>query len=156
MTITDKAIEAAVELVAAHSGPQSLPGRAVDLIDEAGARRQVARVGLLPDLREFDEKIVNVRRGKESAIDARDFERASHLRDQEKQLLAAKSEREKQWKSGDLDILVEVDEALIRRSPPTCSPTLRSPLRGAPADAAPGGMVNADLFRGEGSIWLIC
>jgi ATP-dependent Clp protease ATP-binding subunit ClpC len=66
-----------------------------------------------PDLREFDEKIAAVRRDKESAIDAQDFERAAHLRDQEKQLLGAKSEREKQWKSGDLDVVAEVDDEQI-------------------------------------------
>jgi ATP-dependent Clp protease ATP-binding subunit ClpC len=66
-----------------------------------------------PDLREFDEKIADVRREKESAIDAQDFERAAKLRDQEKQLLGQKSEREKQWKDGDLDVVAEVDEEQI-------------------------------------------
>ena len=66
-----------------------------------------------PDLREFDEKIANVRRDKESAIDAQDFERAAHLRDSEKQLLGQKSEREKRWKSGDLDVVAEVDDEQI-------------------------------------------
>jgi hypothetical protein len=52
---------------------------------------------------------------------------------------------------------VEVDEALIREvAADLFADAEIPPLRGAPADAAPGGMVNADLFRGEGSIWLIC
>ena len=54
-----------------------------------------------------------MRRDKESAIDAQDFERAAHLRDSEKQLLAQKAEREKQWKSGDLDVVAEVDDEQI-------------------------------------------
>ena len=54
-----------------------------------------------------------MRRDKESAIDAQDFERAAHLRDSEKQLLAQKGEREKQWKSGDLDVIAEVDDEQI-------------------------------------------
>ena len=66
-----------------------------------------------PDLREFDEKIANVRREKESAIDAQDFERAASLRDDEKKLINAKAEREKQWKAGDMDVVAEVDEELI-------------------------------------------
>jgi ATP-dependent Clp protease ATP-binding subunit ClpC len=66
-----------------------------------------------PDLREFDEKIAAVRREKESAIDAQDFEKAASLRDSEKKLLAAKNEREKQWKAGDMDVVAEVDEELI-------------------------------------------
>ncbi len=66
-----------------------------------------------PDLREFDEKIATVRRDKESAIDAQDFEKAAALRDQEKQLLAAKAKREKEWKDGYMDVVAEVDEELI-------------------------------------------
>jgi len=63
-----------------------------------------------PDLREFDEKISDARREKESAIDAQDFEKAASLRDREKQLVAQRAEREKQWRSGDLDVVAEVDD----------------------------------------------
>ncbi|HEX4788481.1 MAG TPA: AAA family ATPase, partial [Actinospica sp.] len=52
-------------------------------------------------------------RDKESAIDAQDFEKAAALRDQERQLLAAKAKREKEWKDGDMDVVAEVDEELI-------------------------------------------
>jgi ATP-dependent Clp protease ATP-binding subunit ClpC len=66
-----------------------------------------------PDLREFDEKIADVRRRKEGAIDAQDFEKAASLRDREKTLLAEKAQREKEWKAGDMDVVAEVDEELI-------------------------------------------
>jgi ATP-dependent Clp protease ATP-binding subunit ClpC len=66
-----------------------------------------------PDLREFDEKIADVRRRKEGAIDAQDFEAAASLRDEEKKLITAKVEREKQWKAGDMDVVAVVDEELI-------------------------------------------
>jgi ATP-dependent Clp protease ATP-binding subunit ClpC len=66
-----------------------------------------------PDLREFDEKIAEARREKESAIDAQDFEKAASLRDKEKQLVAQRAEREKQWRSGDLDVVAEVDDEQI-------------------------------------------
>ena len=66
-----------------------------------------------PDLREFDEKVAAVRLEKEAAIDAQDFERAAGLRDDEKKLLTARAEREAQWKSGDLDVVAEVDEEII-------------------------------------------
>ena len=66
-----------------------------------------------PDLRDFDEKIAQVRRDKESAIDAQDFERAAQLRDKEKQLLGQKAQREKEWKAGDLDVVSEVDDEQI-------------------------------------------
>jgi ATP-dependent Clp protease ATP-binding subunit ClpC len=113
VTITDPALVAAATLADRYINDRFLPDKAIDLIDEAGARMRIRRMTAPPDLREFDEKIANVRRDKESAIDAQDFERAAHLRDSEKQLLAQKSEREKQWKSGDLDVVAEVDDEQI-------------------------------------------
>ena len=113
VTITDPALVAAATLADRYISDRFLPDKAIDLIDEAGARMRIRRMTAPPDLREFDEKIANVRRDKESAIDAQDFERAAHLRDQEKQLLGQKSEREKQWKSGDLDVIAEVDDEQI-------------------------------------------
>jgi ATP-dependent Clp protease ATP-binding subunit ClpC len=64
-------------------------------------------------LREYDEKIAQVRRDKESAIDSQDFEKAAQLRDNEKQLIAKKDAREKEWKAGDMDVVAEVNEELI-------------------------------------------
>src|SRR5258708_28854683 len=66
-----------------------------------------------PDLREYDEKIADVRREKESAIDSQYFEKAAGLRDTEKQLIAKKDAREKEWKAGDMDAVAEVSEELI-------------------------------------------
>ena len=113
VTITDNALVAAATLADRYISDRFLPDKAIDLIDEAGARMRIRRMTAPPDLREFGEKIANVRRDKESAIDAQDFERAAHLRDSEKTLLGQKGEREKQWKSGDLDVIAEVDEEQI-------------------------------------------
>src|SRR5689334_3164195 len=113
VTITDPALVAAATLADRYISDRFLPDKAIDLIDEAGARLRIRRMTAPPDLREFDEKIAAVRAGKESAIDAQDFERAAYLRDDEKQLLAQKGEREKQWKSGDLDVVAEVDDEQI-------------------------------------------
>jgi len=74
---------------------------------------RIRRMTAPPDLREFDERIAGVRREKESAIDAQDFEKAASLRDREKQLLAAKATREKEWKAGDMDVVAEVDDEQI-------------------------------------------
>ncbi|ESV61683.1 uvrB/uvrC motif family protein [Mycobacteroides abscessus MAB_091912_2446] len=90
-----------------------MPDKAIDLIDEAGARMRIRRMTAPPDLREFDEKIADARREKESAIDAQDFEKAARLRDSEKQLVAQRADREKQWRSGDLDVVAEVDDEQI-------------------------------------------
>ena len=94
-----------------HQRP--LPARQGDRpIDEAGSRMRIRRMTAPPDLREFDERIAGVRREKESAIDAQDFEKAA-LRDRQKQLLADKARCEREWKAGDMDIVAEVNEELI-------------------------------------------
>src|SRR4051812_12490967 len=113
VTITDPALVAAATLADRYINDRFLPDKAIDLIDEAGARMRIRRMTAPPDLREFDEKIADVRREKESAIDAQDFERAAKLRDKEKTLLGQKAEREKQWKDGDLDVVAEVDDEQI-------------------------------------------
>ncbi|NYD22147.1 ATP-dependent Clp protease ATP-binding subunit [Kineococcus aurantiacus] len=113
VSITDAALVAAATLADRYVNDRYLPDKAIDLIDEAGARLRIRRMTAPPDLREFDERIADVRREKESAIDAQDFEKAASLRDKEKKLLAQKGEREKQWKSGDMDVVAEVDEELI-------------------------------------------
>jgi ATP-dependent Clp protease ATP-binding subunit ClpC len=101
---------AAATLADRYINDRFLPDKAIDLIDEAGARMRIRRMTAPPDLREFDEKIAEARREKESAIDAQDFEKAASLRDREKQLVGQRSEREKQWRSGDLDVVAEVDD----------------------------------------------
>ena len=113
VSITDPAIVAAATLADRYINDRFLPDKAIDLIDEAGARMRIRRMTAPPDLREFDEKIAEARREKESAIDAQDFEKAASLRDKEKQLVAQRAEREKQWRSGDLDVVAEVDDEQI-------------------------------------------
>ena len=103
VTITDEALSAAANMADRYVQDRFLPDKAIDLIDEAGARMRIMRMTAPPDLREFDERIAGVRIEKEAAIDAQDFERAAGLRDSEKRLLAARSEREKAWKDGDGD-----------------------------------------------------
>jgi ATP-dependent Clp protease ATP-binding subunit ClpC len=113
VTITDDAIVAAANLADRYISDRFLPDKAIDLIDEAGSRMRIRRMTAPPDLREFDERIADVRRDKESAIDAQDFEKAARLRDSEKNLLADKATREKEWKAGELDVLAEVTEEEI-------------------------------------------
>ncbi|MGB3675747.1 MAG: ATP-dependent Clp protease ATP-binding subunit [Candidatus Nanopelagicales bacterium] len=113
VTITDAALVAAATHADRYINDRFLPDKAIDLIDEAGARLRIRRMTAPPDLREFDERIAAVRREKESAIDSQDFEKAAALRDDEKTLIGEKAEREKEWKAGDLDVVAEVDEELI-------------------------------------------
>jgi ATP-dependent Clp protease ATP-binding subunit ClpC len=113
VSITDGALVAAATLADRYISDRFLPDKAIDLIDEAGSRMRIRRMTAPPDLREFDERIASVRRDKESAIDAQDFEKAASLRDREKTLLQEKAQREKEWKAGDMDVVAEVDEELI-------------------------------------------
>ncbi len=113
VSITDSALVAAAQLADRYISDRFLPDKAIDLIDEAGSRMRIRRMTAPPDLREYDEKIAQVRREKESAIDSQDFEKAAALRDKEKQLIAAKDSREKEWKAGDMDVVAEVNEELI-------------------------------------------
>jgi ATP-dependent Clp protease ATP-binding subunit ClpC len=113
VSITDAALVAAARLADRYISDRFLPDKAIDLIDEAGSRIRIRRMTAPPDLREFDEKIADVRREKESAIDSQNFEKAGTLRDNEKQLIAKKDLREKEWKTGDMDAVAEVNEELI-------------------------------------------
>ncbi|MCW3156622.1 ATP-dependent Clp protease ATP-binding subunit [Micropruina sonneratiae] len=113
ITITDTALTAAAQLADRYISDRFLPDKAIDLIDEAGARLRIRRMTAPPDLREFDERIAKVRLEKEAAIDAQDFERAARLRDDERKLLIARSEKEEAWKVGDSDVPAEVGEEEI-------------------------------------------
>jgi ATP-dependent Clp protease ATP-binding subunit ClpC len=113
VTITDDAIVAAAQMADRYISDRFLPDKAIDLIDEAGARLRIRRMTSPPELRDLDDKIANVRREKEGSIDEQDFEKAAKLRDVERQLTEERSEKEQAWKSGDLDVAAVVDEDLI-------------------------------------------
>ena len=113
VSITDGALAAAANMADRYISDRFLPDKAIDLIDEAGSRLRIKRMTAPAELREFDEKIAEARKAKESAIDGQDFEGAAALRDKEKTLIAEKQEAEKHWKATDLDKVTEVDEELI-------------------------------------------
>jgi ATP-dependent Clp protease ATP-binding subunit ClpC len=111
--ITDGAIVAAANLADRYISDRFLPDKAIDLIDEAGARLRLSILSSPPELREFDERISKVRQDKEQASEDQDFEKAASLRDEEKSLLAERLRLEKQWRSGDVASHAVVDEGLI-------------------------------------------
>ncbi|MDX2377805.1 ATP-dependent Clp protease ATP-binding subunit [Microbacterium sp. LRZ72] len=111
--ITDGAIVAAANLADRYVADRFLPDKAIDLIDEAGARLRLSILSSPPELREFDEKIANVREQKEEASEEQDFEKAANLRDEEKSLLAERLRLEKQWRAGNVATHAVVDEGLI-------------------------------------------
>ncbi|MEO5779706.1 MAG: ATP-dependent Clp protease ATP-binding subunit [Arthrobacter oryzae] len=113
VTITDGALASAASLSERYISDRFLPDKAIDLIDEAGARLRIRRMTAPPELKLMDEKIAAMKLEKESAIDAQDFEGAASLRDKEQKLIAERAEKERQWKTGGMDDISEVDEDLI-------------------------------------------
>lgn len=113
VSYTDEALHAAAQLADRYINDRFLPDKAVDLLDEAGARMRIKRMTAPKGLREVDDRIAEVRREKEAAIDAQDFEKAAGLRDDERKLGEERSEKEKQWRSGDLEEIAEVGEGQI-------------------------------------------
>jgi ATP-dependent Clp protease ATP-binding subunit ClpC len=110
VSITNEALTAAAELASRALPGRRLPSKAIDLMDEAASLVQTRKHVRSPDLSEYDEKIAQIRREKESAIDSQDFAKAAALRDTEKQLLARKAATEKEWEAGGLNAVAEVTE----------------------------------------------
>ena len=113
VSITDAALVAAASLSDRYINDRFLPDKAVDLIDEAGARMRIKRMTAPESLRKVDEKIAKIRKQKEAAIDDQDFEKAAGLRDQERKLGEEREEKERQWRSGELEDIAEVGEEQI-------------------------------------------
>jgi ATP-dependent Clp protease ATP-binding subunit ClpC len=113
VTITDQAIVAAANLADRYISDRHLPDKAIDLIDEAGSRLRIRRMQAPPDYRELEDQIAKVRREKEAAIEAQQFERAAQLRDREKSLLEDRSAKEREWRAEGVDLFNEVNEESI-------------------------------------------
>ena len=113
VSITDEALVAAATMADRYVNDRFLPDKAIDLIDEAGARLRIRRLTAPPELKELDERIGEVRLIKETAIDDQDFEKAAAQRDLEQQLITERADKEKAWREGDLDTVSEVDEDVI-------------------------------------------
>ena len=113
VTITDDALEAAAQLAARYVNDRFLPDKAIDLIDEAGARLRIRRLSAPPELKEYDQKIEEAKRAKESAIDAQDFEKAASLRDDEQKLTAERKAKEDAWRNGESDSISVVNDDVI-------------------------------------------
>ncbi|MFM1784708.1 MAG: hypothetical protein RLZZ579_985 [Actinomycetota bacterium] len=113
VSITDGAIVAAVGMSDRYVSDRFLPDKAIDLIDEAGARLRLSFLSAPPELREMEEKIATARQAKERAIADQDFELAASTRDEEKKLTAEKMRMEREFREGNVDKPGIVDEGLI-------------------------------------------
>jgi ATP-dependent Clp protease ATP-binding subunit ClpC len=113
VSITDGALVAAAQLSDRYVTDRFLPDKAIDLIDEAGARLRLSILSSPPELREIEEKIVAIKVAKEKAIEDQDFELAASKRDEEKKLNIERVKMEKQYRAGSVAAQGIVDEGLI-------------------------------------------
>ncbi len=113
VSITDAAIVAAVAMSDRYVSDRFLPDKAIDLIDEAGARLRLSFLSSPPELRDMEDKVAVVKKAKEQAISDQDFELAATKRDEEKKLTAEKMRMEKEFRDGNVEKPGIVDEGLI-------------------------------------------
>jgi ATP-dependent Clp protease ATP-binding subunit ClpC len=95
---TDEAIEEAVKLSARYIPDRFLPDKAIDVIDEAGARTRLNASVSIPKIEKLSKKILQIKNEKNVAVEAQDFEKAAKLRDTEKKLFAEKEKLSSQGK----------------------------------------------------------
>ena len=94
---TDEALQAAVTLSDRYIQDRFLPDKAIDVMDEAGARMRIRNMTLPDELREMDDKLRQIRSDKDKAIAEQDFERAAKLRDEESAVKDERAAAEKKW-----------------------------------------------------------
>ena len=107
---TDAAIQAAVTLSSRYVQDRFLPDKAIDVLDEAGARTRVHKMALPPEIAQVDADLARVREEKSAAASAQEFEDAARLRDEEKSLVARRDELEASWREELAANVVTVDE----------------------------------------------
>ena len=114
--ITDEALVAATELATRYISGRFLPDKAIDVIDEAGARVRLKATTHPPDLRHIEDEIEKLEKEKDESVAVQDFERAAKLRDKADKLKKKKNDIEKEWRETyteiegvvDVDIVTEV------------------------------------------------
>ena len=112
--ITDDALAQAVELSDRYITGRCLPDKAIDVIDEAGARVRLKAMTRPPDLKDIDGQIEQLNQEKEAAVAEQDFEKAAHLRDQADKLKKKKEQVTRDWREKSKEIDGVVDEEVVR------------------------------------------
>src|SRR5271157_3100527 len=111
--IKDEALQAAVELSDRYISARCLPDKAIDVIDEAGARVRLRAMTRPPDLKDLDGQIEQLNQEKEAAVAEQDFEKAAHLRDQADKKKKQKETITREWREKSKEIDGVVDEEVI-------------------------------------------
>ncbi|MBD3379434.1 MAG: AAA domain-containing protein [Candidatus Omnitrophica bacterium] len=107
---SDRALEAAAKMSDKYISGRFLPDKAIDLIDEAGAKAKLNTMVLPEELKEEEQKIEEYRREKEEAVKNQDFEKAARFRDSEKTAKKELEDKKKEWMSGQSTQEIEVSE----------------------------------------------
>lgn len=110
---SDEALQAAVSMSSRYIQDRFLPDKAIDVLDEAGARMRIRNRTLPDEIRKFDDELRRVRLDKEGAASAQEFERAAQLRDEEKQLEEQRAEAEKRFSEESDKELANITEVEI-------------------------------------------
>ncbi|WP_017754891.1 ATP-dependent protease ATP-binding subunit ClpC [Calidifontibacillus oryziterrae] len=98
VTITDEAIEEAVKLSDRYISDRFLPDKAIDLIDEAAAKVRLRSYTAPPNLKELEQKLEEIKKEKDAAVQSQEFEKAASLRDTEQRLREDLEKTKKEWK----------------------------------------------------------
>ena len=113
VSISDAALAAAVELSSRYITGRCLPDKAIDVIDEAGARVRLKAMTKPPDLKEIDEEVERLNKEKEEAVANQDFEKAAALRDQADKLKKKKQSMTRDWRDKSREADGVVDEEVV-------------------------------------------
>jgi len=111
--ITDDAIAAAVEMSERYITARCLPDKAIDVIDEAGARVRLRTMSKPPDLKDIDDDVERLNKEKEDAVANQDFEKAASLRDQADKLRRKKEQITRDWREKSRETDGVVDEEVV-------------------------------------------
>jgi ATP-dependent Clp protease ATP-binding subunit ClpC len=110
---TDVALEAAVEMSSRYITDRFLPDKAIDVIDEAGARLRMKSMRTPPDLKDLEEDVKKLEKEKEEAVAGQDFERAASLRDKADKLKKKREQIKREWREANKESGGVVDENMI-------------------------------------------
>ncbi|MGD0572820.1 MAG: ATP-dependent Clp protease ATP-binding subunit [Sedimentisphaerales bacterium] len=110
---TDEALFQAVEMSTRYITGRCLPDKAIDVVDEAGARVRLKNMAPPPNLAELEKKIENLQREKDEAVRNADYERAASLRDEAQQMLNEKTTMQKNWYEENKEATGIVDTEVI-------------------------------------------
>ncbi|MDO5553543.1 MAG: ATP-dependent Clp protease ATP-binding subunit [Planctomycetia bacterium] len=113
VSITDEALQAAVDLSERYITGRCLPDKAIDVIDEAGARIHLRTVTRPPDLQDIDHQAAELQKIKDVAVANQDFEQAATLRDQIDRLLLKKTNLQKEWREKQQQTNGVVDDQVV-------------------------------------------